>query len=140
MIFQRYYFCNEIFCGKAYRLSTKEKEKNKDIQDAVEKLSEQNKTIRKKNKELSSMLMEMKERLGEINLSNAKLLYTNRTLNSTSLNERQKDKIVESIRSAGTVEEAKVIHETLQSAVQPSQKSGPQARAQHRSFPAQSIQ
>ena len=59
----------------------------------------------------------------EINLSNARLLYTNRVLNSTSLNERQKTKIVESISNADSVEEAKVIYETLQSAVGDSRNS-----------------
>ena len=59
----------------------------------------------------------------EVNLSNARLLYTNRVLNSTSLNERQKIKIVESISNADSVEEAKVIYETLQSAVGSSRNS-----------------
>ncbi len=59
----------------------------------------------------------MKEKLEEVNLSNAKLLYMNRTLNNASLNERQKNKIVESIQKSDSVEEAKVIFETLQSAV-----------------------
>ena len=63
------------------------------------------------------MLETMKEKLEEVNLSNAKLLYMNRTLNSPSLNERQRNKIVESIQNADSVEEAKVIYETLQSAV-----------------------
>ena len=52
-----------------------------------------------------------------VNLTNARLLYTNRVLNSTSLNERQKTRIVESISNADSVEEAKVIYQTLQSAV-----------------------
>ena len=39
-----------------------------------------------------------------------------------SLNERQKEKIVESIQSSESIEEAKVIYETLQSAVGPSKK------------------
>ena len=59
----------------------------------------------------------MKEKLDEVNLSNAKLLYTNRVLTSDSLNERQKNKIVEAVRKAVTVEEAKTIFDTLQSAV-----------------------
>ena len=59
----------------------------------------------------------MKEKLQEVNLSNAKLLYQNRVLDSNSLNERQKDKIVETISNAKTVEETKIIFETLQSAV-----------------------
>ena len=57
------------------------------------------------------------DKLNEINVQNAKLHYTNRTLNNVSLNERQKDKIVEAVQRAGTVEEAKTIFETLQSAV-----------------------
>ena len=40
----------------------------------------------------------------------------NQALNTASLNERQKSKVVESIRKADSVEEAKVIYETLQSA------------------------
>jgi cobalamin biosynthesis protein CobT len=50
-------------------------------------------------------------------LENAKLLYQNKALNSTSLNERQKTKIVEAVRNANTVEEMKMLFETLQSAV-----------------------
>ena len=65
---------------------------------------------------------QLKEKLNESNLTNAKLLYQNRILNSVSLNERQKDKIVEAISNANTVEEAKIIFETLQSAVGVSNK------------------
>jgi hypothetical protein len=59
----------------------------------------------------------LKEKLEESNLINAKLLYQNRILNSVSLNERQKNKIAEAISDATTVGEAKIIFETLQSAV-----------------------
>ena len=52
-----------------------------------------------------------------MNVSNAKLLYINRSLEDSSLNERQKRKIVEAISKAETVQEAKVIYETLQSTV-----------------------
>ncbi len=47
------------------------------------------------------------------------MLYSNKVLSSASLNERQKSKIVEAISKADTVEEAKVLYETLQSAVGP---------------------
>jgi hypothetical protein len=40
-------------------------------------------------------------------LSNAKLIYSNKTLGDASLNERQKSKIVEAITKARTPEEAK---------------------------------
>ena len=78
---------------------------------------EQVETLRTQKSKLEKTVLHLKERLEEINLSNARLLYTNRVLNSTSLNERQKIKIVESISNADSVEEAKVIYETLQSAV-----------------------
>jgi len=63
----------------------------------------------------------------DVNLSNARLLYTNRTLGNTSLNERQKQRIVEAISKAASVEEAKTIHETLQSTVAAPLKRGPQS-------------
>ena len=78
---------------------------------------EQVEAFKAKADKLQKTVLHLKERLEEVNLSNARLLYTNRVLNSTSLNERQKIKIVESISNADSVEEAKVIYETLQSAV-----------------------
>ena len=48
---------------------------------------------------------------------NAKLLYQNKALSSDSLNERQKNKLVEAVSSADSIEEAKVIFETLENTV-----------------------
>ena len=79
--------------------------------------------LKQEKSNLQKTILHLKERLEEVNLSNARLLYTNRVLNSTSLNERQKTKIVESISNADSVEEAKVIYETLQSAVGESRNS-----------------
>ena len=52
-----------------------------------------------------------------MNLSNARLLYTNRVLTNNSLNERQKSKIVEALSNADSINDAKVIFETLERAV-----------------------
>ena len=60
-------------------------------------------------------------------LSNAKLLYSNRVLNDASLNERQKNKIVEAINKARSVEEAKTLHETLKTTVGSTKSNGPQS-------------
>ena len=79
--------------------------------------------LKQEKSNLQKTILHLKGRLEEVNLSNARLLYTNRVLNSTSLNERQKTKIVESISNADSVEEAKVIYETLQSAVGESRNS-----------------
>ena len=63
-----------------------------------------------------------------LNLENAKLVYQNKALSSTSLNERQKTKIVEAVQSANSVEEASMIFETIQNAVgsSPDQRTRPQ--------------
>ena len=101
----------------ARRSGTEAQEQLKALQDAHDRLTITNESLASDNKKLSKALFVLKERLDEVNLSNAKLLYSNQALNSTSLNERQKSKVVESIQKADSVEEAKVIFETLQSAV-----------------------
>jgi len=70
------------------------------------------------NEKYKGLALKLKDKLEEVNLSNAKLLYTNRVLDNTSLNERQKNKIAETISNSKTVEEAKVVFETLQSTVE----------------------
>jgi hypothetical protein len=101
---------------------TEAKEQKEQLEAAIEELAESNNNLVGQNKNLKQLLVKMKGKLEEVNLSNAKLLYMNRTLNSPSLNERQKSKIVESIQNTGSVEEAKVIYETLQSTVGSSKK------------------
>jgi len=51
--------------------------------------------------------------LNEINLLNAKLLYTNKIFKSKNLNENDKVKVLENFDKATTVQEAKLIFETM---------------------------
>ena len=99
---------------------TEAREKHEAVKAAMEELSESKKVSEAENQKLKQLIYDLKGKLDESILSNAKLLYTNQTLRSASLNERQKNKIVESIHNADSVEEAKVIFETLQSAAGPS--------------------
>jgi len=80
-------------------------------------LKEVRKNLIERNKELKKLLHKISHTLEEVNLSNAKLVYTNQILGSDSLNERQKNKIVETINETDSVEAAKSVFETLQSAV-----------------------
>ena len=73
--------------------------------------------LKESTKEFKALLIESKYQLTKLNLENAKLVYQNKALSSASLNERQKDKIVEAVQSANSVEEANMIYETIQSAV-----------------------
>jgi hypothetical protein len=55
----------------------------------------------------------LRSELNEINLLNAKLLYTNKIFKSKNLNESQKVKVLEAFDKAGTVKEAKLVFETV---------------------------
>ena len=83
----------------------------------LDKIHEANKKLAEKFNKYKKVVFVLKEKLEESTVSNAKLLYTNKILNSVSLNERQKTKLVEAISDADSVNEAKTIYETLQSAV-----------------------
>jgi len=56
---------------------------------------------------------ELKKELNEVNLLNAKLLYTNKIFKSKNLSEDKKVKVLKAFDKASTVKEAKVIFETL---------------------------
>jgi hypothetical protein len=55
----------------------------------------------------------LRKDLNEINLLNAKLLYTNKIFKSKNLNENQKVKVLGSFDKATTVKEVKLVFETL---------------------------
>lgn len=103
---------------------TARKEENAEFEKAVKKivnLEEQVKSLKssknrlvKEHNELKSVARQVSDKLAELNLANAKLVYQNRILESNSLNERQKNKLVEAVSNANSTEEAKVIYETLQ--------------------------
>jgi len=111
----------------AHRRTTDVKKDLDVLRKAQEELVFENKQLKASNKKYKQAVGEIKETLQEVNISNARLLYTNRVLRNTSLNERQKDKIAEAISNAGSVMEAKTIFETLESAAPAQTKRAPQS-------------
>ena len=107
------------------------KEENEALRNAVKELKAVNETITKQNKKLTKTLNEsatymnklrkavnkLDEKLDKVSLDKARLLYQNKALTSDSLNERQKQKLAEAVVNAETIEEAKIIFETLQNTV-----------------------
>jgi len=111
----------------AHRRSTDVEEDLKVLKKAHEELVFENNQLGEQNIQYKQAFEELRENLQDVNLSNARLLYTNRVLRNASLNERQKTKIVEAISIAGSVTEAKTIFETLQSTVEAAPKRRPQS-------------
>ncbi len=102
-----------------------ESEEDNQLQEAKQEIDLLQQTflvLKEQNEKLESVVHKLNEKLEETLLSNAKLLYQNRTLNDASLNERQKTKIVEAIAKAESPKEAKRLHETLRATVGSDQK------------------
>ena len=124
---------------------TEVQEENEELRKAVKELEE---TVAKLQANKSEMAEEnvkykravdyLSEKIDEVNLSNAKLVYVNKVLNSASLNERQKTKIVDALSSSQTIEEAKVIFDTLQSAVG-SAKAAPKSLSEAINRPSKTL-
>jgi len=121
------YMKHEMEREMASRRSTDLEEELEDLKKAQEELVFENKQLKEQLSQYKQATNELKENLQDVNLSNARLLYTNRVLRNTSLNERQKETIVEAISKAGSVAEARTILDTLQSTVQSTPKRGPKS-------------
>lgn len=115
----------------AQEQDTEAKEAREDKNEALKSLQNEVTTLHKENGKLIDVIEEtklnekkllevigtLKAKFDDMSLLNAKLLYKNRTFTNDSLNERQKQHIVETLSKANSVEEAKTIYETLQNTV-----------------------
>jgi len=123
----------------AHRRSTDVEEELETLKKAQEELVFENKQLNEQLDNLKRAAVEMKESLQGVNLSNARLLYTNRVLRNASLNERQKNRIVEAISKADSVTEARTIYNTLQSTVESAPNRGPKTLSEAISRPTSVI-
>ena len=71
--------------------------------------------VKEELREAYAAVKTLKTELNEINLLNAKLLYTNKIFKSKNLTETQKVKVLESFDKATTVKETKLVFETVNS-------------------------
>lgn len=111
------------------------KKEAEEYKEVVEKLTEDvNKlqtTLDERNELIknSAVLIEsLQNKLTESHLHNVKLHFTNKALVDTSLNERQKNRIVEAINRADSTDKVKSVFETLVESVSsdPVKNTGPQ--------------
>jgi hypothetical protein len=79
----------------------------------IEELKVSNTKLQKENEEYRKVYKYLRGKLNEVNLLNAKLLYTNKLFKAHVLNEDQKLKVVESFDLTKNVREAKLVYATL---------------------------
>ena len=82
-------------------------------EEGVEDYKKKLKEMEAKLEEAYSTIETIKTDLNEVNLLNAKLLYTNKIFRSKNLTESQKVKVLEAFDKATTAKEAKLVFETL---------------------------
>jgi len=111
----------------AKRQSDEYKEKADKLTGELETLKATLATYQTNQDKLHGAIADMKDKLEEALVRNARLLYTNKVLSDASLNERQKTKIVEVIAKAETIKEAKSLYETLKEATTGAGKKAPQS-------------
>jgi hypothetical protein len=81
-----------------------------------EEMMEMKKANAKMKKELEeaySAIKTMKDSLNEVNMLNAKLLFTNKLFKAHTLNESQKVKVIDTFDRARTIREVKLVYATL---------------------------
>ena len=108
-----------------------DKEKVKEEEDKKKKMEESE--IAEVYKEKAALESELKEAhevintlrsdLNEVNLLNAKLLYTNKIFKAKNLTESQKVKVLGAFDKANTVKESKLVYETLNEGLKSKKKS-----------------
>ena len=94
-------------------LAALKEEDDDDDDDEVDESAEQINQLSSDLKEHRKVIKFLKGKLNEVNLLNAKLLFTNKLFKNYSLNNSQKMKVVETFDRAGSLREVKLVYSTL---------------------------
>lgn len=94
------------------------------VEAALRNVMRKNRIAEGKNKQYRNALRGMKKQLSEMNLFNAKLLYANKLMQNRDLSIKQQKHIVESLDEAGTLNEAKLLFESLSKSLSRPSKQG----------------
>ena len=98
-----------------------------EILSEEEELEEAKKAEEKKDEleEAYAAIAELRAELNEVNLLNAKLLYTNKIFKAKNLTESEKVKVLNTFDKAETVKEVKLVFETLTESFKATAKKNP---------------
>jgi len=78
-----------------------------------EAVEDEDESVTEELKEAYDTIHSLRHTINEVNLLNAKLLYTNKLFRNFELNENQKMKVIENFDRAGTTREVKLVFSTL---------------------------
>ena len=93
-----------------------EEAKKKEVEEGKKDMEEAKKEVEEAKKDLEEAIKTIKtlqSELNEVNLLNAKLLYTNKIFKAKSLNEAQKVRVLKAFDKATNVKDVKTVYNTL---------------------------
>jgi len=88
--------------------------------------------VKKSLKEHRNVIVFLRSKLNEVNLLNAKLLFTNKLFKNHSMNESQKLRVIETLDRAITLKECKLIYSTLEEAFTGMKQAAPKSNSAHK--------
>jgi hypothetical protein len=88
------------------------------LNEAIRKLRRLNRSQKEKLNKYRSAVQTLREQLEDLNLFNAKLLYVNKLLQNTGLNENQKKSVIKALDEAKTLRETKALYQSLTESLQ----------------------
>jgi len=104
---------DEIDLEEVIRSLREEDEELEESEDGMEGESETINNLTEKLKESYSVVKFLRSKINEVNLLNAKLLFTNKLFRNGNLNEGQKLKVIETFDRAKSTREVKLVYTTL---------------------------
>tara|TARA_Y100001963_G_scaffold32277_1_gene44612 strand:- start:43 stop:1257 length:1215 start_codon:yes stop_codon:yes gene_type:complete len=88
-------------------------EGEEDTEEEEDEVTEKVTALESELEEHRNVVKYLKDKLNEVNLLNAKLLYTNKLMKSFQLNNGQKMKVIETFDRASNLREVKLVYSTL---------------------------
>ena len=104
---------DEIDLEEVIKSLREEEEELEESEDGMEGESETINNLTEKLKESYSVVKFLRSKINEVNLLNAKLLFTNKLFRNGNLNEGQKLKVIETFDRAKSTREVKLVYTTL---------------------------
>lgn len=90
-----------------------EKEEKEEGDHSKDKMMKENEALKLELEEAYNAIKTMKDSLNEVNMLNAKLLFTNKLFKAHNLNESQKIKVIDNFDRAKTIREVKLVYATI---------------------------
>jgi hypothetical protein len=91
----------------------KELEEEEKAEEEEKEKMEENKALKAELEEAISVIKTLKSTINEVNLLNAKLLFSNKLFRSYNLTNEQKSKVIDSLDRTTNVREVKLVYSTL---------------------------